>query len=233
MAGRGLTESLEAARALIMSGSVTVDGLVVDKAGKSVAPDSEINVKERRPYVSRGGVKLAGFLDAFKMDVSGFSALDVGSSTGGFTDCLLKRGAVSVHAVDVGRGVIDWSLRGDERVHLIEGRNIRHLKPEEVGGPVDIAVIDVSFISLEKVLPVVKGFLKEGASVLALVKPQFEVERNDVGRGGIVRDALQQQKAVERVVRSSLAVGYKYIASLESPIKGAKGNREFWVWLKA
>jgi len=235
VAGRDLAESLEAARALIMSGAVTVDGVIVDKAGHGVDPESEIHLKERRPYVSRGGVKLAGFLDAFKMDVTGLTALDIGSSTGGFTDCLLKRGVLRVHAVDVGRGIIDWKLRGDRRVHLIEGRNIRLLKPEEVGEPVDIAVIDVSFISLDKVLPVlkVKGFLKEGASVAALVKPQFEVGRDEVGRGGIVSDSAKQRGAVERVVESSAALGYKYIATRESPIKGAKGNREFWVWLKA
>ncbi len=235
VAGRGLAKSLEAARALIMSGAVTVDGVIVDKAGHGVDPGGEITLKERRPYVSRGGVKLAGLLDAFKIDVTGLTALDVGSSTGGFTDCLLKRGAARVHAVDVGRGIIDWKLREDGRVHLIEGRNIRLLKPEEVGRPVDIAVVDVSFISLEKVLPVlrVKGFLKEGAGVAALVKPQFEVGRTEVGRGGIVRDAAKQRGAVDRVVESSLTVGYTYIATLESPIKGAKGNREFWIWLKA
>ncbi|GMR04251.1 MAG: TlyA family rRNA (cytidine-2'-O)-methyltransferase [Thermodesulfobacteriota bacterium] len=230
---RGLAETRSRARALVMSGNVLVGGARVDKAGKTVDPDAEITIKQGLPYVSRGGVKLAGFLDASEMDVKGLTALDVGSSTGGFTDCLLKRGVKRVYCVDVGKGIIDWKLRGDERVRLLEGRNIRHLAPEEIGEKVDMAVIDVSFISLEKVLPQVKGFLKEGARVLALVKPQFEAGRKDVGKGGIVRDPEIQRRAVERVVNCSKGLGYTFISSLESPITGRGGNREFWVCLKA
>ena len=228
---RGLAASRTKAQALIMAGKVLVDGRLVDKAGKEVDPESEVTLKEGIPYVSRGGVKLAGFLDDFNLDVSGLVVLDVGASTGGFTDCLLQRGVSRVHAVDVGRGVVDLKLREDPRVHLLEGRNIRHLDPGEVGEEVDLAVIDVSFISLEKVLPVVKGFVKEGGRVLALVKPQFEVGKGEVGKGGIVRDPEKHRKVLERIEDFSRRIGLEPIARSESPIKGAKGNREFWVYM--
>jgi 23S rRNA (cytidine1920-2'-O)/16S rRNA (cytidine1409-2'-O)-methyltransferase len=230
---RGLAESRSKARALIMAAKVLVDGAVVDKAGREVSSGSVITLKESMPYVGRGGVKLAGALDGFRMDVTGLVALDVGSSTGGFTDCLLQRGAERVHAVDVGRGLLDFRLRGDPRVHLLEGRNIRHIEDEEIGEKIDLAVVDVSFISLTKVLPKVRGLVKEGGRVLALVKPQFEVGKGEVGKGGIVKDAEKHRRVVGRIKGFAEGLGFKPVAEAESPIKGAKGNREFWVLLVA
>ncbi len=229
---RGLAPSREKARALIMAARVLVDGRVVDKPGTLVDAHCDIAVKEALPYVSRGGVKLQGALDGFGIDVKGLTVLDVGSSTGGFTDCLLKRGAKRVHAVDVGRNLIDYRLREDPRVRLIEGCNIRYLRHEEVGETVDLAVIDVSFISLEKVLPVAAGFVKKGGIILALVKPQFEVGRGRVGKGGVVRDPELHNEVIERLKRFSEAVGLEPLGVMESPIKGAKGNREFWLFLR-
>jgi 23S rRNA (cytidine1920-2'-O)/16S rRNA (cytidine1409-2'-O)-methyltransferase len=234
---RGLVKSRARGRSLIMAGKVRVDGQVVDKAGRLVSAGSLISIKEGIPYVSRGGIKLAGFLDEFKVECEGLVVLDVGASTGGFTDCLLKRGVSRVIAVDVGKGILDYSLRNDPRVRVIEGRNIRYLEPTEVGEKVDLAVIDVSFISLEKVLPRVKGFLKEGGPsmpggrVLALVKPQFEVGKGEVGKGGIVTDPEKHRRVVKRIQEFALTIGLRCIAESESPITGAKGNREFWVYL--
>jgi 23S rRNA (cytidine1920-2'-O)/16S rRNA (cytidine1409-2'-O)-methyltransferase len=246
---RGLVKSRARGRSLIMAGKVRVDGQVVDKAGRLVSAGSLISIKEGIPYVSRGGIKLAGFLDEFKVECEGLVVLDVGASTGGFTDCLLKRGVSRVIAVDVGKGILDYSLRNDPRVRVIEGRNIRYLEPTEVGEKVDLAVIDVSFISLEKVLPRVKGFLKEGGPsmlggpsrsgghsmsggrILALVKPQFEVGKGEVGKGGIVTDPEKHRRVVKRIQEFALTIGLRCIAESESPITGAKGNREFWVYL--
>lgn len=228
---KGLVKSRERAQALIMAGSVLVNGEPVTKAGKTVGLDAVITVKEDIPYVSRGGIKLAGFLDEFKVDVRGLTALDVGSSTGGFTDCLLKRGAKLVYAADVGKGILDYSLRNDERVVLLEGRNFRYLEPDEVGEKVELIVIDVSFISLEKILPKAKEFLKEGGRVLALVKPQFEVGYGEVGKGGVVKDPEKQKKAVERIRNYAVSIGFTPMAESESVITGAKGNREFWIFL--
>ncbi len=229
---RGLADSIETARGLVMSGSVSVRGHMVDKAGHAVAADSEITLKSKSPYVGRGGLKLAGLLDAEGFDPAGLTAIDVGSSTGGFTDCLLQRGAAKVHAVDVGVGIIDWRLRNDGRVHLLEGKNIRRLAPSEVGELVDIAVMDLSFISLKKVLPLMKGFVKRGGRVFALIKPQFEVARGEVGKGGVVRDAALQTRVVEDMRAFSLASGFRVLGIVESPVKGAKGNREFWIDLE-
>jgi len=232
LAEKGLVESRQKAQALIMGGKVAVNGAVISKAGQGVSPESEIFIKEGLPYVSRGGLKLEGALDNFKVDVRGLTVMDVGASTGGFTDCLLKRGAKRVHAIDVGKGLIDFKLRNDERVHLIEGRNIRYLKVEEVGEPVDIAVIDVSFISLKKVIPNVKEFLKPGGGILALIKPQFEVGKGEVGKGGVVRDLEKHRAVIEGVKSFSVEQGLKPLGVSESPIKGAKGNREFWLYLQ-
>ncbi|MBI5587767.1 MAG: TlyA family RNA methyltransferase [Deltaproteobacteria bacterium] len=230
---KGLASSRQKAQALIMTGNVLVEGRVVDKAGKEVAPDSVITIKETLPFVSRGGLKLAGFLDERKLDVAGLAVMDVGSSTGGFTDCLLKRGAKKVYAVDVGKGILDVSLRNDPRVVVLEERNIRHMDTTDVGELVDLAVIDVSFISLEKVLPKVKEFLKEGGRVLALIKPQFEVGKGQVGKGGIVKDPEKHRAVVERIREFSVENGYSVVGAGESPITGAKGNREFWIDLLA
>lgn len=214
-----------------MAGKVMSGSEVIDKPGKEVDPDAAITVKEPLPFVGRGGVKLAGFLDETGIDAAGLVAMDVGASTGGFTDCLLKRGAVKVYAVDVGKGLIDVSLRSDPRVKLLEEKNIRHLEPSEIGEAVDLVVIDVSFISLEKVLPKVREFVKEGGLVLALIKPQFEVGKGQVGKGGIVRDPEQHRAVVERIGRFSESLGFTVRSTGTSPILGAKGNREFWICL--
>lgn len=228
---KGLAPSRAKAQALIMTGNVLVNGQVLDKAGKEVDPASVLTVKETLPFVSRGGVKLAGFLDSENIEVQGLTAIDIGSSTGGFTDCLLKRGAAKVYAVDVGKGILDVSLRNDPRVVVLEERNIRYMDPSEVGEKADLAVIDLSFISLEKVLPKVREFMKEGATVLALIKPQFEVGKGQVGKGGVVRDAEKHLAVVERIKEFSAQAGYGVVSTGVSPITGAKGNREFWIRL--
>ncbi|MBI5827929.1 MAG: TlyA family RNA methyltransferase [Deltaproteobacteria bacterium] len=228
---KGLAQSRHKAQALVMAGKVLVDGVTVDKAGKEVGRGSAITLKEEMPYVSRGGVKLAGALDNFAVDATGFTVMDVGASTGGFTDCLLKRGARFIYAVDVGKGILDISLRNDPRVRVLEQRNIRHLGPSEIPESVDLAVIDVSFISLEKVLPRVKEFLREGSRVLALIKPQFEVGKGQVGKGGVVRDPEKHREVVEKIKGFSASIGFNVLATAESPITGAKGNREFWIYL--
>ncbi len=230
----GLAGSLDKARALIMRGDVFVKGQRLDKAGQAVAPDAEITLKERCPYVSRGGLKLAGALEAAGFDPQGLTALDAGSSTGGFTDCLLQRGAALVYAVDVGVGIMDWKLRTDPRVRLLEGVNIRGLALSDIGGePADMAVMDLSFISLRKVLPVVRALVREGARVFALVKPQFEARRDEVGRGGVVRDESVQRRVVEEMLAFAEGEGFRALGISESPVRGAKGNREFWIFLEA
>lgn len=229
---RRLAESTDKAQALIMAGLVLVDGSLVTKAGSLVKEDARISVKERSPYVGRGGVKLAGCLEYFKIDVQGLTAIDAGASTGGFTDCLLKRGARKVFAIDVGKGILDVKLRNDVRVTVLEGRNIRHMRPEDLGEKADMAAIDMSFISLRLVLPVVKGLVKTGACVLALVKPQFEVEKGTVEKGGVVRDEARRNKAVEGILQFASSIGYSVSGSVESPIRGRKGNREFWAVLR-
>lgn len=228
----GFADSIKKARALIMSGSVFVKGQKVDKAGRAVTLESEITLKAKSPYVGRGGLKLAGLLGATGFDPTGLTAIDVGSSTGGFTDCLLQRGALRVHAVDVGVGIIDWRLRTDARVHLLEGMNIRSLSPAEVGELVDIAVMDLSFISLKKILPLMNVFVRRGGRVFALIKPQFEAARDEVGKGGVVRDALLQERVVEDIKAFCEGSDFIVLATLESPVKGAKGNREFWIDLE-
>ncbi len=230
--GRRLAESVEKARALIMAGAVLVDGSPVTKAGSPVKEDALISLKETSPYVGRGGIKLQGCLDYFKIDARGLIAIDAGSSTGGFTDCLLKRGARKVFAIDVGRGLLDVQLRNDARVKVMEGRNIRRMRPEDIGEKAGIAAVDVSFISLRLVLPVVKDLVAPGAYVLALVKPQFEAERGAVGKGGVLRDEAKQNEVVEGVLQFASSIGYSVLGSVESPIRGAKGNREFWAALR-
>ena len=184
------------------------------------------------PYVGRGGLKLAHALDAFSIAVSGREALDIGASTGGFTDCLLQRGARRVYAVDVGYGQLDWRLRRDPRIVVLERRNIRHLDRSSVPERVDLAVIDVSFISLTIVLPCVMRFLAEEASVIALVKPQFEVGRGRVGRGGIVRDDAQRRAVTDKVLARAAGLGLRCLGVLDSPVPGQKGNREVLVGLR-
>jgi 23S rRNA (cytidine1920-2'-O)/16S rRNA (cytidine1409-2'-O)-methyltransferase len=227
LADRGLADSREQAARLILAGAVTVDGACVDKQGKLVPVDADICVKtSAAPYVSRAGGKLAAALDRFTVPVAGCTALDVGASTGGFTDCLLQQGARRVYAVDVGYGQFDWRLRQDARVVLIERTNIRYLDPALIKDPIDVAVIDVSFISLSLVLPCVLGFLAQGAWVVALIKPQFEAGKGRVGRGGIVREERLRQEAADKVMRCAASLGLTHVGLMDSPITGQKGNRE-------
>jgi 23S rRNA (cytidine1920-2'-O)/16S rRNA (cytidine1409-2'-O)-methyltransferase len=226
---RGLAASREQAAGLIMAGAVTVDGVRTDKQAKLVALDAAIEVAARPPYVSRAGGKLAAALAAFSVNPAGLAALDVGASTGGFTDCLLQGGARLVYAVDVGLGQLDWTLRQDPRVVVLDRCNIRHLDRSAVPEPIDLAVIDVSFISLTLVLPCVVRFLREPAQVVALVKPQFEVGKGQVGRGGIVRDEAQRQAVTEKILACAEPLGLTPIGVLDSPVPGQKGNREILV----
>jgi 23S rRNA (cytidine1920-2'-O)/16S rRNA (cytidine1409-2'-O)-methyltransferase len=234
---RGLAPSRERARALILAGQVRVDGRVVTKAGASVAQSAGIElVQPDHPYVGRGGVKLAHALDVFAIDVENRTALDIGASTGGFTDVLLQRGAARVVALDVGHGQLDWKLRNDTRVVVIERVNARTLTPGQL--PADarrfrIVTIDVSFISLRQILPVLPPLLDPGADVVALVKPQFEAGREEVGKHGIVRDERVRQRVVEEVASAALALGLERVATVESPIAGAEGNREILLHLRA
>lgn len=225
---RGLAPSRERARGVILAGQVVVEGQVVSKAGTAVASDARVELAQPdHPYVGRGGVKLAHALDAFGVAVEGREALDVGASTGGFTDVLLRRGASRVIALDVGHGQLDWRIRNDPRVVVIEGLNARFLSPADIPGPVDLVVIDVSFISLTQVLPRIPAVLGEGADVIALVKPQFEAGRGEVGKKGIVRDPDVHARVIERVAAAAADVGLLRVNMTRSPITGAEGNQEF------
>lgn len=232
LVSRGLARSREQARGVILAGDVSVDGVTVSKAGAPVESDAEILVVERPQYVSRGGHKLAGALDAFGVDPSGVCAVDVGASTGGFTDCLLQRGARSVTAVDVGYGQLAWSLRNDPRVHVLERTNIRTADPERLGGPYDMAVIDVSFIGLCKVLPAVRTILVDDAVCLALVKPQFEAGKGRIGKKGVVRDPAVHRDVLGSVLATAEQDGWAVCGLGWSPITGPEGNIEFWVCLR-
>jgi 23S rRNA (cytidine1920-2'-O)/16S rRNA (cytidine1409-2'-O)-methyltransferase len=230
---RGLGPSRERARALILAGRVRVDGQVVSKAGTPVGAAAAIDIIEPDfPWVGRGGVKLAHALDVFQIVVAGREALDIGASTGGFTDVLLTRGAVRVVALDVGHGQLDWRLREDPRVVVLEHRNARALELAWLPGPVDLVTIDVSFISLRLVLPAVPAVLRGSADIVALVKPQFEAGRDDVGKGGIVRDPAVHDAVVARVSDAARQCGLHPVATTPSPITGATGNREFLLHLK-
>ena len=229
---RGLAGSRERARALILAGQVVVDEQVVDKAGARIDASRTIRVKgEVLPYVSRGGVKLAHALATFAIDVAGRFVIDVGASTGGFTDCLLQHGATKVYAVDVGYGQLAWKLRTDPRVVCLERTNIRHLAPATITERPDLAVIDASFISLGKVLPATLALLAPVAEVVALIKPQFEVGRGRVGKGGVVRDPSQHAAVVAQVCAMAEALGCKVRGVTASPLLGQKGNREFLIHL--
>lgn len=229
---RGLAASRERARALIMAGHVSVNDQKVSKAGTAVADDARIEVAEPdHPYVGRGGVKLAHALDAFAIDPSGKRALDVGASTGGFTDVLLRRGAAGVIALDVGRAQLDWRIRSDARVTVVEGVNARSLTAADVPHPVDLVVIDVSFISLGHIFPALPPFLAPGADIVALVKPQFEAGREQVGKHGIVSDPAVHAEVLERVTAHAVAAGLRRVAMVPSAITGATGNQEFFLHL--
>jgi 23S rRNA (cytidine1920-2'-O)/16S rRNA (cytidine1409-2'-O)-methyltransferase len=229
---RGLLPSRQRARAVIMAGSVRVDGQVVDKPGAWVAPASRVEVVGGDlPYVSRGGVKLDGALKAFELDVTGWVCMDVGASTGGFSDCLLQRGAARVYAVDVGYGQLAWRLRQDPRVTVIERTNIRYLAAERIPEPVDLAAIDVSFISLKIVVPAVLKFLKPRGRLLTLVKPQFEVGKGQVGKGGVVTDPEQHARVIAELDLCFRGLGLECSQAAPSPIDGPKGNKEFFMLL--
>lgn len=233
LAERGLFGSRTRAAASVMAGEVTVgvDGRKAVKPGEMVATDIPLSVRERAPYVSRGGLKLANALDALELPVEGRRALDVGASTGGFSDCLLQRGVAHVVALDVGYGDFDFALRGDPRVTLLERTNARSLEPAMLPYAPELAVIDVSFISLRKVLPAVLGCLAERHDVLALVKPQFEVGRERVGKGGVVRAAEDRRAALVDVGGAALELGAAVLGYRSSGLPGPKGNLETFVWL--
>ncbi len=230
---RGLVQSRERARAMILAAKVVVGDHTIDKAGAQVAGDAEVRLKgEDIPYVSRGGLKLEKGLDSFAIEVEGRIAIDVGASTGGFTDCLLQRGAARVYAVDVGYGQLAWKLREEPRVVNLERTNIRDLHPADLHQPPSLAVIDASFISLDKVLPATLALLGGEAEVVALIKPQFEVGRGEVGKGGVVRDARKHEEVVERIRELAAALGCQVLGVAESPILGPKGNKEFLIHLR-
>nr|WP_320115566.1 TlyA family RNA methyltransferase [uncultured Desulfuromonas sp.] len=229
----GLCRSRERARALIMSGNVLVNDCVVDKAGTRVSVDAAIRVRGGDlPYVSRGGLKLAGGLEQFRLVIDGRVAMDVGASTGGFTDCLLQNGAAKVYAVDVGYGQLAWKLREDQRVVNLERTNIRELTREQLDEVPDLAVIDASFISLEKVLPPTLALLAADADIVALIKPQFEVGKGNVGKGGVVRDEQQHAQVIDKIRQLAETLNCRVCDLCESPILGPKGNREFLIHLK-
>jgi 23S rRNA (cytidine1920-2'-O)/16S rRNA (cytidine1409-2'-O)-methyltransferase len=229
---RGLAPSRERARALILAGQVTVDGGVVSKAGAAIETNAQVALTAPdHPYVSRGGVKLAHALDAFGMNPRGRRVLDVGASTGGFTDVLLQRGALSVIALDVGHGQLDWGLRNDPRVIVKEGVNARALTRSDVPHDVSVVTIDVAFISLRLILPSLPPFLEHPADIVALVKPQFEAERRAVGRDGLVTDPAVHDAAIARVTDAAATCGLTRIAMIPAAIRGAAGNQEFFLHL--
>lgn len=228
---KGLAESRTKAQALVMAGVVLVDEQRVEKPSEQFAIDAPIRVKHAddpaSQYVGRGGLKLEAALREFQLNVEGAVCLDVGASTGGFTDCLLQNGALQVFAIDVGHNQIDWRLRNDPRVMVQEGVNARYLQPEDFPVRFHLAVIDLSFISATKVLPAIVPLMRKGGSIVTLIKPQFEVGRGEVGGGGIVRDAAKREQAVETVNRAATELGLDVAGVIESPIQGAEGNVEF------
>jgi 23S rRNA (cytidine1920-2'-O)/16S rRNA (cytidine1409-2'-O)-methyltransferase len=227
---QNLADGQQHAQRLIMAGLVTVGDRRIDKPGTRVPVNAEISVAAPLPYVSRGGFKLAAGLDAFELSVSGWIVADVGASTGGFTDCLLQRGAAQVYAIDVGYGQLAWKLRQDPRVTVMERSNARHL--DELPQPVDLVTIDVSFISLRLILPAVRGWLRPKGQIVALIKPQFEAKRMDVGKGGVVRDPAIRVVVLEDLVAWAGSQGFGLLGLIPSPISGPAGNIEFlahWV----
>ncbi|HEY3064616.1 MAG TPA: TlyA family RNA methyltransferase [Methylomirabilota bacterium] len=233
LAERGLVDSRERAARRIMAGEVLVDGQRVDKVAALVSPTAYVELVGRSPYVSRGGDKLAHALQHFGVDVRGRIAIDVGASTGGFTDCLLQKGAARVYAVDVGTAQLDARLRSDPRVVVMEQTNARSLDPRLFGDQPSVAVIDVAFISLEKILPAAFAVLAPRGETIALVKPQFEVGRGAVGKGGVVRDPSQHRAVVARLARYSILRGWHVLGVTASPLRGPKGNREFFLHLSS
>jgi len=233
MVARGLAQTRAKAQGLILAGRVLLAGKVERKCGTFAGPGREIAVvPSPRPFVSRGGEKLSGALDDLDISVTGAVALDVGASTGGFTDCLLRRGALRVYAVDVGGALLDASLRRDPRVVLLERVNFRHAPPDLLPEKVSLATVDVSFISLRHILLPLRAFLLSGAGVIVLVKPQFEVGRGLVGKGGVVRDETERVRAVRSVGEFAVEAGYRLLGEAESRIRGPKGNREVFLYFR-
>lgn len=231
---KGLLESRSRAKAVIMSGVVYVKGQMIDKPGTLVDKNSEIKLKEIIPrFVSRGGLKLEKAITGLWVDVSDKICIDIGSSTGGFTDCLLQHGAQKVYSVDVGYGQLHWKLRNDPRVVIMERINARYLKKDDLDTSVDIVTIDVSFISLKKILQPVLQFMKPGGVLIALIKPQFEVGKGEVGKGGIVRDTGMHKAVIEDIERYLAELGLKNIRTIKSPILGADGNKEFLIYAES
>jgi len=227
---RGLADSREKARRLILAGEVLVDEALVDKPGSMVRADAEIRLRRpQKTFVGRGGEKLQGALDGLGVDPAGLRVLDVGASTGGFTDCLLQRGALAVTALDVGKGQLDWKLYSDPRVRVIEGVNARYLDPKDFPEPFDLATLDLSFISLTKVLPAVVPLVKPEGVLLMLVKPQFELRPEDIERGGLVRDEGKHREAIASVQRAAEDLGLRVEGIVPSPIRGATGNQEYFL----
>ncbi len=233
LVARALCDSREQAKRLIMAGEVMVGTERVSKPSQKVENDAELTVKERPKYVGRGGFKMEGALKEFGIDPTGWVCADLGASTGGFTDCLLQNGAVKVHAIDVGTNQLVWKLRSDERVISKEKFNARNLTPEDLGEKVKLVVMDLSFISLTKVLPAAFGILEESGSVVSLIKPQFELSRDEVGKGGIVKEPELHQKAVDKI-RAFITeeLDREWIDVITSPIKGTDGNVEFLAWMR-
>jgi len=230
---KGLVKSRQRAQALIMAGKVLVNDQPVDKPGFMVASDDTLELKgEDIPYVSRGGLKLEAALNNFELNVTGAVCMDVGASTGGFTDCLLQRGAERVYAVDVGYGQLAWRLRQDPRVRVIERTNVRHMPADAITDPVDLITIDVSFISLKIVVPAIVRFMKPAAFILALIKPQFEVGKGQVGKGGVVRGPELHQQVIADLSDFFITIKLKPEAVYPSPLLGPKGNREFFILLR-
>lgn len=232
MVSLGLTESREKARALILAGQVRVNGTQVNKAGTFIKAGSNIEVLQKNPYVSRGGLKLEGALKDLNVHINASTAMDIGASTGGFTDCLLQHGVKKVYAIDVGYGQIALKLRGDPRVVMMERTNIRHLEQSVVKDKVDLITIDVSFISLAKVLPKALEFLSPDGELIALIKPQFEAARKDVGKGGVVRNEAKRLEVVEKVKKEAAGLGLETKGMVTSGLKGPKGNVEYFIHLR-
>jgi 23S rRNA (cytidine1920-2'-O)/16S rRNA (cytidine1409-2'-O)-methyltransferase len=232
LVARGLCETREQAKRLVLAGEVRSGDRMIDKPSTKVPEDTPLEVKEKPKFVGRGGFKIEGALEAFGISPAGLVCLDIGASTGGFTDCMLQQGAERVHAIDVGTNQLAWKIRSDPRVVVKEKFNARNMVEADIGEKVALIVIDVSFISLTKILPAAFGVLAEGGSIVPLIKPQFELKREDIGKGGIVRDPELHDRAVEKI-RSFVVeeLGREWKGLVDSPITGTDGNREFLAWL--